>query len=224
MPVILVSNYIPMIYKDNVVEFSVIDVGEGMCVTLTHNDEAVMLACSGGYGAVNNITKHLSFRGVNKIKALYLPVNQNATLVEGAYTLKDFFEIEQIVTSAEYKLSQICANSVSADYIRAEYFEGKVRIDYYTQKSASFALISIGNERILVNFYGNLKKENLPSACINPDVYVTMYGNSYKTDFSATKEYVISCGYQVSYPVTAADVHTTMNNSTYIKPILVQEK
>ncbi len=224
MPVILVSNYIPMLYKDNVVEFSVIDVGEGMCVTLTHNEEVVMLACSDEYGALKNITEHLSFRGVDEIKALYLPVNQSASLVAGAYTIKDYFHIEQIVTSAEYKLSQICKNSVSADYVQAEYFQGKVKIDYYTQKEASFALVRVGNKRFLINFYGSLKKENLPSSCINPDVYVTMYGNSYKTDFSATKEYVISCGYQMSYPITATKVHTTMNNSTYTKPILVQEK
>lgn len=224
MPVILVSNYISIIYKDNIVEFSVIDVGEGMCVALTHNDEAVMLACSGEYGAVGNTERHLSFRGINKIKALYLPVNQNASLIRGAYTIKDVFDIEQIVTSAEYKFSQICENSVSADYVHAEYFQGKVRIDYYTQKNASFALVKVGNERILINFYGSLKKENLPSSCINPDIYVTMYGSSYKTDFSATKQYIISCGYPVSYPVTATRIHTTMNNSTYTKPILVQEK
>ena len=224
MPVILVSNYIPMLYKDNVVEFSVIDVGEGMCVTLTHNEEAVMLACSDEYGAINNIRKHLSFRGVDKIKSLYLPVNQNASLVAGAYTLKDIFDIQQIVTSAEYKLSQICENSVSADYVQAEYFEGKVKIDYYTQKDASFALVRVGEKRFLINFYGSLRKENLPSSCINPDVYVTMYGSGYKTDFSATKEYIVSCGYQVSFPVTAQKVHTTMNDSTYTKSILVQEK
>ncbi len=224
MPVLLVSNYIPMLYKDNVVEFSVIDVGEGMCVTLTHSEEAVMLACSDEYGAINNITKHLSFRGVNKIKALYLPVNQSASLVAGAYRLKDYFDIEKVVTSAEYKFSQICNNSVSADFVQAEYFLGKVKIDYYTQKDTSFALLRVGNKRILINFYGSLNKENLPSSCINPDVYVTMYSGSYKTDFSSTKEYIISCGYQVSYPVTAAKIYTTMNNSTYIKPILVQEK
>ena len=166
-----------MLYNDNVVEFSVIDVGEGMCVTLTHNEEAVMLACSDEYGAINNIRKHLSFRGVDKIKSLYLPVNQNASLVGGAYTLKDIFDIQQIVTSAEYKLSQICENSVSADYVQAEYFEGKVKIDYYTQKDASFALVRVGEKRFLINFYGSLRKENLPSSCINPDVYVTMYGS-----------------------------------------------
>ena len=224
MPMVLVSNYIPMIYKENVVDFSVIDVGEGLCVTLTHNNEAVILACPDEYGAINNIRKHLSFRGVDKVKSLYLPVNQNASLVAGAYTLKDIFDIERVVTSAEYKFSQICKNSVSADYVYAEYFQGKVRIDYYTQKNASFALLKVGNERILINFYGSLKKENLPSSCINPDIYVTMYGSSYKTDFLATKQYIISCGYPVSYPVTATRVHTTMNDSTYTKPILVQEK
>ena len=223
MPLILISNFVAFLYKDNVVEFSVIDVGDGMCVTLTHNEETVMLACSDDYGALKNITQHLSFRGVTEIKSLYLPVNNSASLIEGAYKIKDYFEVEQIVTSGEYKFSQISDNCVSADYVHAEYFQGNVSVDYYTQKDSSFAFVKVGKERILINFYGSLSEENLPSSCINPDVYVTMYNNSYKTDFSSTEEYVISCGYQVSYPVTATKVYTTMNDSTYTKLILIQE-
>ncbi len=223
MPVILISNFVPMLYKNNVAELSVIDVGEGMCVTITNNEEAIMLACSDEYGAADSIREYLQFRGVNKIRALYLPVNQSASLVEGAYTIKDSFDIEQVVTSAEYKFSQICKNYVSADYVQAEYFQGKVRIDYYTQKNTSFALVEAGDKRILINFYGSLTEENLPSSCINPDIYVTMYPDSYKTDFSSTKEYIISCGYQTSYPVSAERVHATLTDSTYTKPILVQE-
>ncbi len=221
IPVILISNFGPRIYKSNVVDFSVIDVGDGMCVALTYNDEAVLLSCSNDYGAKEKITHHLSFRGVNKIEAVYLPVNRSTSLVEGVRALVKDFPVESVVTSAKHSFPYISENITSADYVEAEYFGGKAEISYYTMKKASFALVKVGSERMLINFYGSLSEENLPLTCVNPDVYVTMYGNSYKTDFTGTKDFVISTSYKATYPVTAENVHVTMNDSTYTKLILV---
>ncbi len=221
VPIFLVSNLLPSLYKTKVVEFAVIDVGYGMCISFSHGNETVMLSCSGDYGAVNKICDYLKYRGVEKIKAVYLPVNRNMALVSNVKDIKNFFDVESVVTSSEYKFSDICEKTISADYVDAQYFGGKVNIEFYTQKNCSFALVKTGDARILINFYGRLRQENLPQGCINPDIYVTMYENTYRTDFSATKEYIITNSFDTSVPVTAKNIHSTMNDSTYIKPILV---
>lgn len=221
IPVILISNLVPKIIKTQTVELSVIDVGYGMCVTLSHNDETIMFGCGGGYSADDKITSHLQYRGVDRIKALYLPVNKSTTFVKNAKDIKKNFQVDSVITSSQYEFKSLSENTVSADFIDAEYFDGKVSVDFFTQKNSSFALISAGDKRILINFYGSLKKENLPQSCINPDIYVTMYENTYKTDFSFTEDYVVSHSYIASYPVTAKNVHTTFNDSTYTKLILI---
>lgn len=220
-PVLLISNLIPMVYRNTFVEFAVVDVGYGMCVTFSHGGETVMLACSGSYAAENKIADYLEFNNTNKIKALYLPVNQNMALVKKAKDIKDIFETESVITSSEYRFSDIAEKTVSADFVSSEYFLGKLKIDFYTKKNCSFALATVGNTRILINFYGRLNEEFLPQGCINPDVYVTMYANTYRTDFSATEEYIVSTNYKTTVPITAQNVHSTMNNSTYIKSIKV---
>lgn len=221
VPIILLSNAAQLFYCDNFVELAVIDVGHGMCVTLSYNCETVMLACGGGYGSADKTIDYLNNIGTRKIKSLYLPVNGNASLANNAKDIKDFFEIERVITSSEYKFGYICETCVSADYVSAEYFGGKAKIDFYTYKNCSFALVFVNGNRILIDFYGKLKEENLPQGCINPDVYVTMYQNTYKTDFSATGEYVVSTAYKTSVPASAEKVHSTFNDSTYIKSIKV---
>lgn len=221
IPVILISNFIPKVIKSQTVELSVIDVGYGMCVTLTHNEEALMFACGGEYGAEDKITQHLQYRGVDKICALYLPVNKTTTLMKKAKDINKNFHIESVVTSSQYEFKSLSENTVSADYVDAEYFDGKVKVDYFTYKNSSFALVKAGNKRILINFYGSLKEENLPQSCINPDIYVTMYSDTYKTDFSFTEDYVVSHSYIASFPVTAENVHATFNDSTYTKLIFI---
>ncbi len=221
IPAFLVSNLIPMVYKTNFIEFAVIDVEDGMCATFSHNNEAVMLCCGGGYSAENKISDYLEEEGVQKIKAVFLPVNNSLTLVNKAKYIKEKFEIESVVTSAEYKFSFISPNVTSADLVRAEYFGSKLVIDYYTMKDCSFALAKVGGKRILINFYGKLNEETLPQSCINPDVYVTMYKDTYITDFSFVDEYVVSTDYITTVPASANKVHTTFNDSTYIKSIKV---
>ncbi len=221
VPIVLISNAAKLVYSVNFVEFAVIDVGYGMCATLSHNGETVMLACGGGYGSADKTIDYLSNIGTRKIKSLYLPVNNSDSLISNAKDIKDAFEIERVITSSEYKFGYICENCVSADFVSADYFGGKVKIEYYTYESCSFALVFANGKRILINFYGKLKEENLPQGCINPDVYVTMYQNTYKTDFSATGEYVVSTAYKTSVPASAEKVHLTFNDSTYIKSIKV---
>lgn len=221
VPIFLLANAAQLIYCNNFVELAVIDVGYGMCVTLSHSGESVMLACGGGYGSADKTIDYLNSIGTRKIKSLYLPVNGNASLANNAKDIKAAFEIERVITSSEYKFSYICENCVSADYVSAEYFGGKAKIEYYTYKNCSFALVFVNGNRILIDFYGKLKQENLPQGCINPDVYVTMYQNTYKTDFSATGEYVVSTSYKTSVPASAQKVHSTFNDSTYIKSIKV---
>ncbi len=221
IPVILISNLVPKMIKSNLVELSVIDVGYGMCVTVLHNDEAIMFGCGGGYGAEDKVTQHLQYRGVDRIIALYLPANKNTTLMKNAKDIKKNFPVESVITSSQYEFKSLSENTVSADHVDAEYFDGKVSVDFLIYKNLSFALVCAGNKRILINFYGSLKEENLPQSCINPDIYVTMYPNSYKTDFSFTEDYVVSNSFATSYPVTAKNVHTTLNDSTYTKLILI---
>lgn len=219
VPIMLISNLIPAVYKNNFVEMSVIDVGNGMCVAFTNNEEAVLLGCGGDYSAIRNITDYLETRNVTQIKALYLPVDNSARIVNRARYLKDEINIESVVTSSEYKFSFISSDSTSADYVKADYFLGKLKIDYYTEKNCSYALAVIGDTRVLINFYGSLKEESLPHGCINPDIYVTMYPNTYKTDFSSTDEYIVSSSYCTSVPASAKNIHFTENDSTYIKAI-----
>ena len=217
IPVILISNIIPVMFRKSTVEFSVIEVGDGMCVTFIHDGEAVMLGCGGDDFFIDNVTEHLELRKTEKIKALYLPVDGNAKLVSYARKIKDEINVESVVTSSDYKFSFVCDNYTAADYVAAEYFLGKLRIDYFTEKNCSYALATVGQTRILINFYGSLKKESLPQGCINPDFYVTMYSNTYKTDFSATEDYIVSSGYAKYVPETARNVHLTENDSTYTK-------
>ncbi len=219
--VVLVSNLVPRMIKGQTVELSVIDVGYGMCVTVTHNDEAIMFGCGGGYSAEDKITQHLQYRGIDKITALYLPVNKSTVLMKNAKDIKKDFLVESVITSSQYEFKSVSENTVSADYVDAEYFDGRVSVDFFTLKNSSFALVCAGNKRILINFYGSLKEENLPQSCINPDIYVTMYANTYKTDFSFTEDYVVTNSFATSYPVTAKNVHTTLNDSTYTKLILI---
>lgn len=221
VPVFLVSWLIPKMYKSTFVEFSVIDVGHGLCVTFTNNEECVMFGCGGTYSAFANVTNHLENGRIRSIKAMYLSVNDNMAQMNLATDIKEYFPVESVVTSSEYKFSYISENSVSADYVKAEYFGGKMRVDFYTQKKSSFALVTVGDERILINFYGKLNEENLPQGCINPDIYVTMYENTYEGDISFIEKYIVSAEYKVSVPVAARDIHTTMNDGSYIKPILV---
>ena len=217
IPVILISNLVPAVFRKSTVEFSVIDVGDGMCVTFIHDGEAVMLGCGGDDFLMGNITEHLAFRKTGKIKALYLPVDRKAKLVSYARKIKEEMQVESVVTSSDYKFSFVSKNYTSADYVAAEYFLGKLRIDYFTDKNCSFALATVGKTRILINFYGSLKEELLPQGCINPDIYVTMYSNTYRTDFSATEEYIVTSDYSISVPASADNVHFTKNNSTYTK-------
>lgn len=217
VPIALISYLLPAAYKSNSVEFAVIDVGDGMCATFTHNGETVMLGCGGNDYQLQNITDYLEIRKADKIKALYLPVDKNAKLVSFAGKINDEIDVESVVTSSDYKFSFVSENYTSADYVAAEYFLGKLRIDYFTDKNCSFALATVGKTRILINFYGSLKEEILPYSCINPDIYVTMYSNTFKTDFSATEKYVVSSENSGFVPESADSIHFTANDSDYIK-------
>ncbi len=221
VPTILISNLIPAIYRTVYVEFAVIDVGEGMCVTFTNDKETVMFGCGGDRYSVGEITEYLNQRKVENIKALYLPVDRNATLTNNARVLCKEMNVESVVTSAEYKFSYLSENVTSADAIAATYFDGRLKIDYFTEKNCSYALATVGDKRILINFYGNLNEESLPQCCINPDIYVTMYSNTYKTEFNSSQMYIISNEYSVSVPASAKNVHFTLNDNTYIKAIKV---
>ena len=220
-PIILVSNLIPAIYRSAYVEFAVINVGKGLCVTFTNGNETVMFGCGGKKYSLNEISKYLSERKVNNIKALYLPVDNNVTYTNNARVLSKEINVESVVTSADYKFSYLSENVTSADIITATYFNGKLKIDYFTEKNCAYALATVGDKRILINFYGNLKTESLPQCCINPDIYVTMYSNTFKTEFHASQEYIISNEYSVSVPASVKNLHYTANDDTYIKAIKV---
>lgn len=220
IPCFFISNFIPVVYRNVYVEFAVLDVGQGLCVTFTNNGETVMLGCgTDNYYPLNHVYNYLELRKVDKIKALYLPVDQKTRLVTCARKISEDYEVESAVTSSEYKFSFVCDNVTSADKVTADYFQGKLKIDYYTYKDNSFALATIGDTRILINFYGSLNKENLPHSCINPDIYVTMNADSYKTDFSATKEYILSAFFEEHIPKSAENIHITRYDSDYIKAI-----
>ncbi len=220
IPIFFISNFIPSVYRQVYVDFAVMDVGQGLCVTFTNNGETVMLGCgTDSYYPLNNIYNYLELRNVDKIKALYLPVDSGAKLVASARKISEDYVVESAVTSSEYKFSFVCDNVTSADHVVAEYFQGKLKIDYHTYEKCSFALAEIGQTRILINFYGNLKNEYLPQSCINPDIYVTMNADSYKTDFSATKEYILSAYYEEYIPENADNIHITKYDSEYIKAI-----
>lgn len=221
VPVLLVSWLVPKMYKSAFVEFSVVNVGQGLCVAFTNEEECVMLGCGGTYSAVSNIAEHLEERRTEIIKAIYLSADDSMSQMRSADEIKELFPVESVVTASEYEFSYISENYVSADYVKAEYFGGKLRIDFYTQKDSSFALATVGDKRILINFYGKLSEENLPQGCINPDVYVTMYGNTYKCDASLIEKYIVSTEYAASVPAAAKDIHVTMNDGNYVKPILV---
>lgn len=221
VPVFLLSNYIPHLYKSSFIEMSVIDVGHGLCVAFTNKDESVLLGCGGTFSALTNITEHLEERKVENIKAVYLSPDDSMSQMNSARKIKDIFNVESVVAPAEYDFSYISENGIYADYVMAEYFDGRLRLDFYTEKNESFVLVTAGNERILVNFYGKLNEENLPQGCINPDIYVTMSPNTYDADCSCIGKYIISTEYETSVAVSAKDVHVTMNDGKYIKPILI---
>lgn len=220
-PMILISNIIPAVYRNTFIEFAVINVGDGLCVTFTNGKETIMFGCGGERHSVNDITEYLNERKVDNVKALYLPVDNNATLINNARVLCKEINVKSVVTSAEYTFSYLSENVTSADVVAANYFNGKLRIDYFTEKKCSYALASVGDKRILINFYGNLNEESLPQCCINPDIYVTMYSNTYKTEFNSSQEYIISNEYSASFPASAKKVHFTANDGTYIKAIKV---
>ncbi len=221
VPMVLISNLLPAIYRKVCVEFAVINVGEGMCITFTHENETVMFGCGGDRYSINDITEYLNERSIKNVKALYLPVDKNATLTNNARVLCKEINVDSVVTSAEYKFSYLSDNVTSADAVVASYFNGRLKIDYFTEKNCSYALATVGNKRILINFYGNLQEESLPQYCINPDIYVTMYSNTYKTQFNSSQEYIISNEHSVSVPLSAKNVHFTANDDTYIKAIKV---
>ncbi len=221
IPVLLVSYIVPKMYKSAFVEFSVIDVGQGLCVTFTNDEECVMFGCGGTFSAYSNIINHLETGRTKSIEAVYLSVNESMAQMNEIMNIKESFTVDSVVTSSEYEFSYISENSVSADYVKAEYFGGKMRVDFYTQEKSSFALVRTGDKRILINFYGKLNEENLPQGCIAPDIYVTMYGNTYVGDSSLIGKYIISSEYASSVPATVRDVHITMNDGNFIKPILV---
>ncbi len=218
-PLFLLSTLIESVYKASIVEFNVLDVGYGMCITINHSGETIMLAC-GGEDA-DDISDNLEYLQTDNIKAMYLPVDNNANLVSNAFIIGRRHNVERVITSSEYKFSMCADNVTSADYVRATYWQGKVVIDYYTKKNCSFAVVRIDDECILVNFYGNIKDEYLDEDCKTPDVYVTMYQNTYKTDFTEIKEYVVSNSYEVSVPSTTNNVHVTYNDSSYKKLFIV---
>ena len=221
IPVLLVSYLVPKMYKTSFVELAVIDVGQGLCVTFTNDEECVMFGCGGTYSAYSNIINHLEAGRIENVEAVYLSVNDSMAQMNKVMNIKESFHIDSVVTSSGYKFSYISENSVSADYVKAEYFGGKMRVDFYTQEKSSFALVRTGDKRVLINFYGKLNEENLPQGCIAPDIYVTMYGNTYVGDASLIGKYIISSEYETSVPATARDIHVTMNDGSFIKPILV---
>ncbi len=221
MPIFLISLLVPHIYKSAFVEVSVVDVGHGLCVAFTNDDECVLLGCGGTYTALTNITDHLEERRIENIKAIYLSPNDSMSQMNSAKKIKDLFNVESVVTPVQYDFSYISQNNICADYVMAEYFGGKLRLDFYTEKNESFVLATVGDQRILVNFYGKLNEENLPQGCINPDIYVTMFGNTYDADCSYIGKYVVSTEFETSVSASAKDVHVTMNDGKYIKPILV---
>ncbi|MBQ2829003.1 MAG: ComEC/Rec2 family competence protein [Clostridia bacterium] len=221
IPVFLVSYFVPDLYKSSFVEFSVIDVGQGLCVAFTNDEECVMFGCGGTFTANSNITNYLERGRIKSIEAVYLSVNESMAQMNEIMNIKEDFTIDSVVTSSECNFSYISKNSVSADYVKAEYFGGKMRVDFYTQEKSSFALVRTGDKRILINFYEKLNEENLPQGCIAPDIYVTMYGNTYVGDSSLIGKYIISSEYETSVPAAARDVHITMNDGNFIKPILV---
>lgn len=221
IPVLLVSYLVPKMYKTSFVELAVIDVGQGLCVTFTNDEECVMFGCGGTYSAYSNIINHLEAGRIENVEVVYLSVNESMAQMNEIMNIKEDFTIDSVVTSSEYDFSYIGKNSVSADYVKAEYFGGKMRVDFYTQEKSSFALVRTGDKRILINFYGKLNEENLPQGCIAPDIYVTMYGNTYVGDSSLIGKYIISSEYETSVPAAARDVHITMNDGNFIKPILV---
>ncbi len=221
IPALLVSYLVPKMYKSSFVEFSVIDVGQGLCVTFTNEEECVMFGCGGTFSANSNIVNHLEKGRTESIEAVYLSVNENMAQMNEIMNIKECFPVNSVVTSSEYEFSYISENCVSADYVMAEYFDGKMRVDFYTQEKSSFAIVRINNKQILINFYGKLNEENLPQGCIVPDIYVTMYENTYACDASLIGKYIISSEYSSSVPATVRDVHITMNDGNYIKPILV---
>ncbi len=219
VPVFLLSSLASEIYKMSFVEFRVNDVGHGMCITISHSGETVVLAC--GSDNTDDVIDNFEYLKTKNIITMYLPVDNNLNLVNCAVFASQCYNVERVITSAEYKFSGISDNVISADYVKTTYWNSKVEINYYTKKNCSFALVKIGNERILVNFYGQIRDEFLSEDCKNPDVYVTMYENTYKTNYSAIKEYVVSNSYEASVPVTADNVHTTYNDSAYTKLIKV---
>ena len=134
-PLMLVSNLLPAIYRNVFVEFAVINVGEGMCVTFSNGRETVMFGCGGDRYSVDAISDYLSDRKIDNVKALYIPVDNKAILANNARVLCKELNVETIVTSAEYKFSFLSENVTSADAIAASYFNGRLKIDYFTEKN-----------------------------------------------------------------------------------------
>lgn len=221
IPVMLVSYLGPKMYKTSFVEFAVIDVGQGMCVTFTNDEECVMFGCGGTFSAERNIVNFLERGRTKSIDTVYLSVNESMEQMNEIMKIKETFPVNSLITSSEYKFSYINDKAVSADYVMAEHFGGKMRVDFYTQEKASFALVRINNKRILINFYGKLNEENLPQGCIAPDFYVTMYENTFSGDASLIGKYIVSSEYKTAVPATVRDVHVTMNDGNFIKSILV---
>lgn len=219
VPIFLISNFTSTLINTYFVKFSVIDVGYGLCVTAAYSGEAVMFACGGD--SEDKIIDYLSFSGVKSIKSLFLPLGKSMMQIDQAYNVGRKFDIESIITPAGYDFSKTGKKSVSADYASCEYWDGLMTVDFYTRNNCSFAFVRIADTRILISFYGKIRDEFLPHHCQNPDIYVTMYQNTFKTDFSGTKEYVISNSYEASVPASAKNIHATYNDSTYTKFIRV---
>ncbi len=221
IPVTFISYMIPAIYKYSFIEFSVIDVGYGLCVTFKNEDECVMFGCGGTYSAYYNITENLERSRIKEIKAAYLPTNGNMSQMNLVRDIDKSFPVKKIITSRSYSFTSVTSDCVSADYVEAEYFNGRMTVRFYGNENSSSALVIIGEKRILINFYGKLSEENLPQGCINPDIYVTMYGDTYLPDASYVDKFIVSADYAVSVPSSAEDVFVTMNDGNFTKTILI---
>lgn len=223
IPVLFLSQIASAIYKYSFVEFSVIDVGYGLCVTFKNEEECVMFGCGGTYYAYSNITQNLERSGVKEIDTVYLPVNGSMSQLNLIRDIDKTFPVKTVITSPGYSFTSVTENCVSESCVKAEYFDGNMTVEFYSGEKSAFALVTTGKTRILINFYGKLSKENLPQGCINPDIYVTMYKNAYLTDASYTDKYIVSSAYAVAVPSSAKDVFVTMNDGSFTKPILIQE-